>query len=128
YSQRPAARSRTSWVRVAAMRSVNRLMLLQRPAGLRVHQVQQEADAAVVLQLGFLLVGELIVLILRDQLVHAIEVALLETDSEPGVGRLWWQVIVIRADQPRQDGDVAGVGNAGFDGHKSGTAGGLRNG
>ena len=50
--------------RAAAMRSVDRLVLLQRPAGLGVHQVEQEADAAVILQLGFLLGRELVVLIL----------------------------------------------------------------
>ena len=60
--------------------------------------------------------------------MHAVEVGLLETNGKPSLGRRGRQVVVVRADQPGQDGSVAGVGVAGFDGHKPGYAVGLRNG
>ena len=46
------------------MASVNCLAFLERPAGLGVHQVEQEADAAIILHRGFFFGREFAVLIL----------------------------------------------------------------
>ncbi len=68
--------------RLAAMPLMDRLVLLQRAAGLRVHQVEQEADAAVIFHFRFLRRRKSILLVLRGQFVHAVEVAAVKTNRQ----------------------------------------------
>ena len=59
--------------------------------------------------------------------MNTVEVALLEADGKSCLGRWGWWVVSLRADQAAKDRRVASVVHAGVDGHKPGSAVGLRN-
>src|SRR5208283_2703884 len=99
YSHRPAARSRTICGRLAAMPLVDRLVRLQRSAGLRVHQVEQEADAAVIFHFRLLLGRKPAVLVFNGQLVHTVEFMAVETNRQQRFGGFDSKVAIVRADQ-----------------------------
>ena len=95
-------------IRAATMPSVDLPVLLQRPAGLGVHEVEQESNTAVILQLVLFLGGELAVVILCHQLVHPVKLLLIEADGQPSLCGRRCQCIIGGPGQMGEDRGVAG--------------------
>src|SRR3954452_20331634 len=103
YSHPPPARCRTSRFNAASMPWVALIVLLEGEAGLGVHQIDEVTDAEIVLKLDFLGGSQGVILILDGELMHPVEVRLIECYPEQGLGSGAGQVGLLRVDHPGDD-------------------------
>jgi hypothetical protein len=87
------------------------ILLSEGVTGLGVHEIEKGTDAEIVLQLLLLGRRQLVVLVLDDQLMQAVQIALLEFHPEEGLRPLIRQIIFLRPDDAVQNGRFVAAGS-----------------
>src|SRR5262249_1177356 len=105
-------RSRTSRCKSASMPGPLLVLLSEGITGLSVHQIEKGTDTEIVFQLLLFGGRQLVVLVLDDQLMQTVQIALLEFQPEQGLRLLVRQVVVLRPDDAAQDRRLLAAGRA----------------